>query len=106
MVGLPATTEAMRSGRSEQRTLFRAVTVTMDILLLLDVDDGLENFVARADDARAGFEAALVRDQLGELAGQVDVGAFQGAADERAAAAGARVADLGRAGVLGGAEQV
>ena len=67
----------------------------------LDVDELLEDLVGGGDDARAGLEAALGEDQVGELAGQVDVRHLDRAGDDLAAAALAGDAEAGGAGVGG-----
>ena len=68
-------------------------------LLADDVDQVLEHLVAGGNDARGRLEAALRKDDVGELLGQVDVRGLERARAYRAAAVRVRQANDRLAGV-------
>src|SRR5579885_2695815 len=66
----------------------------------------LGHLVGGGDDARAGLIAALIGDQLGELGGHIDGGAFERGTEDLPAATGLGYADGGSAGGAAGGEVV
>lgn len=60
---------------------------------MLQVDSGLRNLIESRDAARVGLVPALGDDEGGELLGDIDIGLFESAAGECAAAAVAWSAD-------------
>ena len=70
------------------------------------IQEFLEELVGGGDDARGGGEAGGGGDQLNEFGGEVDVGEFEGAADDAAGGELAGRGDHGGAGVGAFLEEV